>query len=156
MTLLLHVALLAAFLAQLSPSRVAERIKVDASASAEKAAPDQPVTLTVDISPRQKVRVFAPGAKNYSPVFLAISPSRDYKVGIPKYPIPKRQAVPGTSKKVLLYDDRFKLEQTIVISKNTKVGTVLTIRGMLNYQACDDERVYPRSAVPVSWTVTVQ
>src|SRR5512144_876333 len=141
--------LLVAFVAQLTPKPgMLQRVQVEPSISAEKVAPGGSVTLLVKVTPNRDVRVFAPGSKDYSPVLIALNTSHDYSLGKPKYPTPERQGVPGTKKKVLLYDSRFNLEQTITISKKAVRGETLKISGLLSYQACDDRSVYARSGIP--------
>ena len=149
--------LVAAFVAQLSSGAVMlQRVKADTSVSVEKVRPGEPITLSVQVTPDRKIRVFAPGSKDYTPVFIAIGPNRDFSFGKPKYPIPSRESVPGTKKKVLLYKDKFTLAQTITIDPKAARGRMLRITGTLHYQACDDRSVFAQSAMPVSWTVEIQ
>jgi hypothetical protein len=146
--------LLTAALAQL-PAMV-QHVKVEGTTKPESVSPGEIVTLSAEVTPDRNVRVFAPGAKHYTIAFLALSPSREYSFGLPSYPMPKRQKVPGAKKKIPVYDGKFTLEQRVMIGKNAKPGEILKISGMLTYQACDDREVFARSAIAVHWTVTVR
>ena len=132
-----------------------ERVRVSSSVSPEKARPGGVVTLSVEIIPKKDVRLFAPGAKDFTPVALLLSVPRGFSLGKPKYPIPERQSVPGVQKPVFVYDGRVELGQTITIAKDARPGDTLTINGMVTYQSCDESITYRRAALPVTFTVKI-
>jgi hypothetical protein len=151
-------ALLAAVFAQLPAQNMAsqQRVTVAATADPDEAGPGESVSLLVDVSPRNDFRVFAPGANDFTAVVLKVTAHRSITLGKPKYPVPEREAVPGTNKRTPVYDDRFQLEQPIVISKRAKSGETIRIVGVLTYQACDERTAFAKSKVPVFWTITVR
>ena len=133
-----------------------QRATVSSEATPEVARPGDSVTLAVKITPKKDIRLFGPGNKDFTPVSLILNFPRGVSAGLPKYPIPERQEVPGTNKRVPVYDDRVVLEQPIKISKKSKPGDVIKISGYVTYQACDDTVTYRRTTVPVSFTVTIE
>lgn len=149
---------LSAFAPQLPRTAVptGERVTVSSGVTPETASPGDVVTLSVRITPRRDIRLFAPGAKDFTPVVLLVTVPRGISLGRPKYPIPERQSVPGTNKKVPVYTDSVEIEQPITISKNAKWGETLTIDGLVTYQPCDDTVTYRRATVRVTFTVRIQ
>ena len=132
------------------------RATVSSAVAPEVASPGDSVMLSVEITPNDDVRLFAPGANDFTAVALLLSPERGISIGKPKYPIPKKQSVPGTKKRVPVYDERIQLEQPITISKKVKPGETLTITALLTFQTCDDTVTYRRFTMPLNFTVTIQ
>lgn len=155
----MYLSLIAAsfvVLAQLPGSvPVRQRVAVSATVKPETAAPGQSVTLSVEITPNREIRLFAPGAGDFTPVVLALNVPRGFSLGKPKYPIPERQSVPGVKKRVPVYDSRVEVEQPITIARNARPGDTLKIDGFLTYQSCDDTVTYRRATVPVTFTVKI-
>jgi DsbC/DsbD-like thiol-disulfide interchange protein len=147
-----------AFLAQASGSDLSfsQRVTISSAVSPETARPGDSVTLSVAITPKKDVRLFAPGASQFTAVALAVTPPRGYSLGRPEYPIPERQSVPGTNKRVPVYDTKVEVKLPVTISKNAKPGETLRIPGMLTYQTCDERVTYRRSSVPIVFTVKVE
>ena len=63
---------------------------------------------------------------------------------------------------VQVYQRPFRIVQDVAIDASPqgrtalKDMTALTIKGVLNYQACDDKVCFAPQAVPLTWTVTLQ
>jgi hypothetical protein len=135
---------------------ILERVHVSSGVKPETASPGDSVTLSVEITPTSDVRLFGLGAKDFTPVALLLKVPKGVSLGKPKYPIPERQSVPGTNKRVPVYDGRVELEQPITISKAAKPGDTLTIDGVVTYQSCDERVTYRRESRPVTFTVRIQ
>jgi DsbC/DsbD-like thiol-disulfide interchange protein len=133
-----------------------DRVRVSSSVNPETASPGDSVKLLVEVTPKKDVRLFALGAKDFTPLMLDLDLPGGVSIGKPNYPIPERQSVPGAKKPVPVYDDRVEIEQTIKIGKNVKPGDTLTIDGVLTYQPCDDRITYRRASLPVTFTVRIQ
>lgn len=133
----------------------AGRVHLSSSVSPEIARPGESVTLSVEITPKKDVRLFAPGAKDFTAVALMLTVPKGFALGKPRYPIPERQSVPGVKKPVFVYDGRIDLQQSITIARDARPGDTLTITGMVTYQSCDDTVTYRRAALPVSFTVKI-
>ena len=63
---------------------------------------------------------------------------------------------------VQVFQRPFRIVQDLVIDASPqgqtalKDMTVLTIKGVLNYQACDDKVCFTPQAVPLTWTVKLR
>ncbi len=126
------------------------------SASAAEATRGATVRLFVDVIPDPKVHVYAPGAKDYLPIALALTPPAGVTVGKLAYPKSQDLYFEPLNEHVPVYQTPFRLEQAIRLSPSLKVGQKVTVTGVLNYQACDDVICFKPVSVPVSWTVTVK
>jgi len=124
------------------------------AASTTTVSPGQSLKLFVDVTPRPKMHVYAPGAKDYQVISLELnSPgARAGKLTYPKaqdlYFAPSKEHVP-------VFEMPFRLTQDVTIAADAKPGT-LYVTGVLKYQACDDAICYNPKSEPVSWTVTVK
>ena len=149
------------FFAWLAPLLLAgtPHITMATSASATPAAPVKPgaaVKLFVDIVPDAKIRVYAPGARDYLPVVLEMSPSAGVRAGKLNYPPSQDWYFEPLKEHVPVYQAKFRLTQDIVVGAGVKPGETLTVTGVLKYQACDDTICYNPVSAPVSWTVSVK
>ena len=134
-------------------------ITMSTSASVTLAAPATPgatVKLFVDVIPDPKIRVYAPGAKDYLPVVLEVSPSAGVRAGKLNYPPSQDWYFEPLKEHVPVYQMKFRLTQDIVVDAGAKPGQTLTVTGTLKYQACDDTICDNPVSAPVSWTVSVK
>jgi DsbC/DsbD-like thiol-disulfide interchange protein len=118
------------------------------------AKPGQTVRLFVDIAPRPKMHVYAPGAKDYLPIALELN-SAGVRAGKLTYPVSQVLYFEPTKERVPVYQSPFRLTQDVVVLPTAKPGTLI-ITGVLKYQACDDTLCYNPVTEPVAWTVTVK
>jgi hypothetical protein len=126
---------------------------VPAGATAKPAAS---VKLFVDVVPDAKIRVYAPGAKDYLPVVLELSPQPGIRAGKLDYPPSQDWYFEPLKEHVPVYQAPFRLTQNVVVSAAAKSGQTLTVQGTFKYQACDDTICYNPATAPVSWTVNVK
>jgi len=124
------------------------------SSSAAAVTPGQTVRLYVDVTPRPKMHVYAPGAKDYLPIVLELN-SPGVRAGKLTYPRPQDWYFEPTKEHVPVFHSPFRLTQEIAVDANAKPGT-LYVTGVLKYQACDDTTCYNPVTAPVSWTVSVK
>jgi Disulphide bond corrector protein DsbC len=148
--------LLLVLLAQLLSAPPTPHIKMTASASAAEARPGGTIKVFVDVMPDPKVHVYAPGAKDYLPIALTITPRAGIKVGKLAYPKSQDWYFEPLKEHVPVFTAPFRLEQTITLGAPLKAGDRVTVAGVLNYQACDDAVCFNPVAAPVSWSVTVK
>ena len=118
------------------------------------AKPGQTLKLFVDVTPKPKMHVYAPGAKDYLPIVLELN-SAGVRAGKLTYPASQDWYFEPTKEHVPVYQAPFRLSQDVVIASSAKPGTLI-ITGVLKYQACDDTICYNPVTEPVSWTVTVK
>jgi DsbC/DsbD-like thiol-disulfide interchange protein len=124
---------------------------VTVATSSAVAAHGKGVSLFVDVTPKPKIHVYAPGAADYQPIKLTIDPQPGLTVGELHYP--KSTLLVNDVEKVPVYDKRFRLVQDVSVP--AKSATV-TVKGRIEYQACDDAVCYKPASIPVSWTVSVK
>ena len=116
--------------------------------------PRQAVRLFIDIAPRPKMHVYAPGAKDYLPIALELN-SPGVRAGKLTYPKAQDWYFEPTKEHVPVFDAPFRLTQEITVDANARPGT-LYVTGVLKYQACDDTICYKPVAEPVAWTLNVK
>jgi DsbC/DsbD-like thiol-disulfide interchange protein len=108
------------------------------------------VTLALDVTPNPGIHVYAPGAKDFTPVSLVLTPRAG--VAASKAVYPKADPVPvGGVDDAPAYRKAFRIEQPVTVTA-AKGGDVV-IAGVLNYQSCDDRVCYPVASLPVTWTI---
>jgi DsbC/DsbD-like thiol-disulfide interchange protein len=123
------------------------------SASAATVAGGGKVTLRLDVTPKPKMHVYAPGQQGYIPIQLtlsddAVTPAK------PKYPAGETFVMPALNETQLVYARPFRITEDVTLKRDAR-GDV-TIKGTVRYQACDDTICYLPKTVPVEWTVTVR
>ncbi len=124
------------------------------SASAPSVRAGQSVKLFVDVTPKPKMHVYAPGAKDYMPIALELN-SPGVKAGKLTYPASQDLYFEPTKEHVPVYQSPFRLTQDVTVAANARPGTLI-VTGVLKYQACDDAICYNPVTEPVSWTVSVK
>ncbi len=124
------------------------------SASAPSVRAGQRVKLFVDVTPKPKMHVYAPGAKDYMPIALELN-SPGVKAGKLTYPASQDLYFEPTKEHVPVYQSPFRLTQDVTVAANARPGTLI-VTGVLKYQACDDAICYNPVTEPVSWTVSVK
>src|SRR5205823_14774192 len=97
--------------------------------------PGQTLKLFVDVTPKPKMHVYAPGAKDYLPIALELN-SAGVRAGKLTYPASHDWHFEPTKEHVPVYQAPFRLAQDIVVASTVKPGTLI-ITGVLKYQACD-------------------
>jgi DsbC/DsbD-like thiol-disulfide interchange protein len=127
---------------------------VEASPATLDAAPGAKVALTLDVTPKPGVHVYAPGTKDFIPIELKLDMKPEFKAGKTAYP--KSELMTFGDEKVPVFQKPFKLTNDVVIAKSVKAGSAVTVSGTVHLQACDDKVCYPPENVPVSWTVNVK
>ncbi len=130
-----------------------KHLTMAATASADAAVPGSKVSLFLDITPRTGIHVYAPGAKDYLPIALALDRPAGVTVADVKYP--KAETMLFEGEKVPVYEKPFRLVQEVSLARSLKAG-VLTITGSVKYQACDDKVCFLPASAPVTWTITVR
>jgi hypothetical protein len=77
-------------------------------------------------------------------------------IGKVKYPAAEMSVSAGATEPVPVYRKPFRLAEQITVTAPAKSGDVVTIAGVINYQACDDRLCYPTASMPLTWAVTVK
>jgi DsbC/DsbD-like thiol-disulfide interchange protein len=130
---------------------------VSVSTPAVPAAPGARVSLALDVSPKRTMHVYAPGQKTYIPISLTLENDAAFKAGAARFPAPER-VVDALDEPQLVYSKPIRIAQDITLSADRArlPGTVMTVKGTLRYQACDDSICYAPINVPVAWTISLK
>ena len=118
-------------------------------------------SLAVEITPKRKMHVYAPGAASYRVVALTIAPQPHLRVAPAAYPPSEMYHFVPLNERVPVYQKPFMLRTEVVAEVNAEARKAfsgrseLTIAGTLDYQACDDKICYNPVSLPLSWTVAL-
>ncbi len=127
---------------------------VEPSPAAVTAAAGAKATLSLDVTPKPGIHVYAPGTKDFIPIELKLDPKPELKAG--KVVYPKSETMTFGDEKVPVFQKPFKLTNDVTVAKSAKAGDTITVSGNVHLQACDDKVCFPPETVPVAWTVTVK
>lgn len=133
-----------------------QHITVEPSVSAPTVAKGGIVTLWADVTPKPNIHVYATDREGLTPVTLVLTPRTGVTMGKVKYPAAEISLSAGATEAVPVYRKPFRLAEPITVIAPAKSGDVLTIAGVINYQACDDRLCYPTASMPITWAVTVK
>lgn len=127
--------------------------------SSSEVAPGNRFTLVLNIEPHAGMHVYAPGAENYRAIKLNIEPQPFLSVLPMAYPESGAYYFQPFDETVPVYEEPFTLLQEVILEGTREAQGLLreldsvTIRGTLEFQACDDEICYLPASVPLSWTM---
>ena len=138
-----------------APSAV-QHVSVRPGASAPSVSPGGALSLWVDVTPNANIHVYAPGAKDFQPVKLVISPMAGVEMGKPIYPPGILTTLPGTAERIPVYSKIFRITQPMTLGKTPPPGKAIVVSGAVNYQACDDRLCFPPTSQPVFWRIEVK
>jgi peroxiredoxin len=125
-------------------------------------APGNRFSIAFDVQPHKGIHVYAPGAKDYRVIRVAIEPQPFVRTLPMKYPASQIYHFKPLNERVPVYQKPFTLVQEIILEGTPQAQAAfrgkssLTISGTLEYQACDDKICYNPASVPVSWTINLR
>ena len=119
--------------------------------------------LALDITPKPKMHVYAPGAAElgYRVIGLDLEVPSFLRVLPAEYPASEIYHFEPLDEHVPVYQRPFRLVQEIVVEGDPESAArlaeidALTLTGRLDYQACDDAVCFNPASVPLTWTLTV-
>ena len=119
--------------------------------------------LALDITPKPKMHVYAPGAEElgYRVIGLDLEVPSFLRVLPAEYPASEIYHFEPLDEHVPVYQRPFRLVQEIVVEGDPESAArlaeidALTLTGRLDYQACDDAVCFNPASVPLTWTLTV-
>jgi len=126
-----------------------------ASTAQTPARPGAAVRLFLDVIPDLNVHVYAPGAKDYLPIALEITPAPGVTIGKLTYPKAQDLYFEPLKEHVPVFSAPFRLVQGVTIARTAKPGPI-AVSGVLKYQACDDKVCFNPVTAPVNWTLAVK
>jgi hypothetical protein len=125
-------------------------------------APGDRFSVALDIEPHSKIHVYAPGARGYRVIGLAIEPNPQFRVLPPQYPASESYFYKPLKERVPVFQKAFRLVQELVLEGTPEAQAALrgkenvTVKGTLEYQACNDKECFNPVSVPLSWTMTLR
>lgn len=125
-------------------------------------APGDRFSLAIEIAPHPKIHVYAPGAESYRVVSLSVEPNPHVKVLGIVYPPSETYYFKPLKERVPVFQKPFRLVQELVLDGAPQAQAALrgldsvTVKGSLQYQACDDKACFNPVSVPLSWTITLR
>jgi hypothetical protein len=156
-------AVLTALLAAQQPKRIdTPHLRIDTYATDQVVSPGAVFSLVFDITPRQGIHVYAPGEHTYKIVRVTLEPDPRLVVHPLKYPASEIYEFVPLKERVPVFQKPFRLAQRVEVSAAPEHRAMLaktnrmTIRGTLDYQACDDRLCYPPRSIPVSYSVRLR
>jgi len=121
-------------------------------------APGNRISLVLDIKPRARMHVYAPGA-SYRVVALRLE-SQPFVRFLPmNYPTSELYNFKPLNERVPVYQKPFTLVQELVVEGTPQSQAAfrgkdaLVLTGTLEYQACDDNICYNPTSIPLTWTL---
>jgi hypothetical protein len=138
-----------------------EHLEFTTYASDETIAGGTVFSLVLDIKPLKGIHVYAPGAKGYKTIALRLEPSQGLKLRPIQFPASEIYRFVPLNERVPVYRKPFRLVQELNVELSRDGQALLrsdkvTIRGFLDYQACNDKVCFVPMSVPVEWTVAVR
>jgi peroxiredoxin len=125
-------------------------------------APGTHFSLVLDLSPSAGVHVYAPGVKGYKPLTLRLQAQPGVIIGNVRFPQSEIYHFEPLNEYVQVFQRPFRVIQDVAIDPEatakagSKEAGALTIKGQLDYQACDDQLCLIPQSVPLSWNVTLR
>jgi hypothetical protein len=134
---------------------------VESTISQTTAGPGARLTVSVEVSPRRTMHVYAPGKHDYQVIAVKIDPQPWLKVAPTTYPPSEIYYFKELDEKVETYGKPFTLVQEMTIldtaaAKKALASGAPKLTGRLEYQACDDKVCYAPARVPVTFDLTVK
>jgi len=144
--------------AQAAATRETKHLKFTVSASPRVVSAGDRIMLTVDVSPKSRMHVYAPGSK-YRPITIAIEPQRALTIAQTVYPRAESYYFKPLNETQPVYQGSFRLQVPMTIGdverSSAGADSTITITGALDYQACDDRVCYLPESIPLRWKMKV-
>jgi thiol:disulfide interchange protein DsbD len=144
-----------AAVAQFAPPKDAMSVRV--TASVKQVVPGRPfeILVTLDIKPPYHVNANPSSEKFLIPTTVRMEPVAGITFGQPQYPKGHAREFAFTGgKKIAVYEGKTVIRIPATAAKTLKSGEV-TLRGKVNYQACDEKSCYPPGDLPFSLKLKV-
>ena len=119
-------------------------------------------SLVFEIAPREGIHVYAPGEHSYKIVRVNLEPNRLLVTQPVEYPASEIYFFAPLKERVPVFQKPFTLTQSMAVSTAPEHRAALakvsrmTIKGTLDYQACDDRVCFLPKSIPVSYTVRLR
>ena len=144
-------------------SRVdAPHLTLSLAQSDRTAFPGGEVTFTADVQLPADVHVYAPGVQGYKAISLTMEPTPGLTLTPVTYPSSKILYLAAIRERVPVFERRFRLTQDVKVSSAAAFsgalgadGKSVTLKGQLDYQACDSKICYLPASIPGQWQLQI-
>ena len=136
-------------------ARRTSHLSFTASLSPDAVTPGKRLSLVVDVTPKQRMHVYAPGTK-YRAVTVTLNRHPSLRPSKLVYPKPSIYIFKPLQEQVLVYSSPFKLTMDVAVGTVPAKMSQLKITGTLSYQACDDRVCYLPESIPLEWNLPVR
>jgi hypothetical protein len=142
----------------------APHIAITLAQSDRDVVPGSRFTLSVELALPPGFHVYAPEARGYKPVELALEPLKGCELSPVRYPPSKTLRVAELGGEIPVYEGRVSLRADVHLAASDLIRKLqndpdhpltITLSGVLRYQACDAKECFPPCEVSVSWDVAV-
>ena len=139
-----------------------DHLQISMSVTEAVVTPGVPFSLVFDVRPRDRMHVYAPGAKSYKIINVALEADSVLGIKPLQYPSSETYFFEPLKERVPVFQRPFRLVQPITVSAAPEHRARLasletfTIRGTLDYQACDDRICFAPKSVPVSFPLRLR
>jgi hypothetical protein len=116
-------------------------------------AADGSILLAVEIVPRPRMHVYAPGKHDYRVITLKVSEPKGIQTRPIEYPPSEIYHFEPLDERIPVFQKPFTLKMDARIDRAGR-RPPLKITAQLDYQACDDQVCFAPVSVPLTWTVT--
>ena len=127
------------------------------------AVPGNLVTLTAEVRLPPDVHVYAPGTRGYKAIKLVVDPLSDFEMRQASYPPAKILYLPAIKERVPVFEGAFRIRQELKVNSMAEFsgalgaeGKKVTVKGNLEYQACDSKICFLPATVPVEWQLQIE
>ncbi len=134
---------------------VEKHLTLATSASTAVVHSGQRIALVAEVELKPGIHVYAPGVQGFIPIDLAIPESPGAVPHPAVYPESKMLHLQAIDETVPVYTGKFRVLREVTIGKNVKPGDLI-VEGTFRYQACDDEKCFLPTTVPMKWTFKVE
>ncbi|MGA7792021.1 MAG: peroxiredoxin family protein [Candidatus Acidiferrales bacterium] len=147
---------------EVSDTVEAPHLQLNVGQSDRVAVPGNLVMLTAEVRLPPDVHVYAPGTKGYKTVKLSIDPLPDFELRQANYPSAKILYLPAIKERVPVFEGTFRIRQELKVNSMAEFsgalgsdGKKVTVKGNLEYQACDSKICFLPTTVPVEWELQI-
>lgn len=126
--------------------------------------PDTPVTAyqgvkievpdAIKVAPGLHVQANPASRPELIPLSIKVDDAKELKVGTPLYPPGRAHRIEGSADAISVYEGSLAVGLPVEVRRDAVPGTRV-LRGSIRFQACDDRRCYPPTAVVFGQTVVV-
>lgn len=137
-------------------------LSMTASISDAVAAPGERLAITVNVTPKRGMHLYAPGKHDYRVVQLTLDPQPWLKPQATVYPASEIYYFKPLDERVEVFMKAFRLRRDVTLLATPAAQKLLggmtevTLTGALEYQACDDKVCFNPARVPISFTVSLK